>query len=205
MHRLLVLCLALLVGCAAPIRPPGHPDGVVVVFADGFHSGIVLERADVPPRLLPLVAEAPWVAVHFGEQRWISGEADGVLEALRLGLSGGGGGVQVDAIDWWVHDRGGTDTSEVRVWAFPVTRAELAGVRARLDFWIEPDAVRHPLRPGACWWPASRDWTLRTNCHDFTVDLLDGAGIRVGRPPIMWASPLRAALDQAWSERDPGP
>ncbi len=201
---MLFLCV-MLAGCAASNRPPESSEGVVVVFADGFHSGIILERAEVPPRLLPPLAEAPWVAVHFGEQHWISGEAGGVLDALRLGLSWGDGGVQVDAIDWWVHDRGGTDTRQVRVWVFPVSRTELVGLRARLDSWVGPGAVCHPIGPSACWWPATRDWTLRTNCHDFTVDLLDGAGIRLERPPVWQASPLRAALDEAWSGRDPGP
>ena len=177
-------------------------EALVVVFADEFHSGIVLGKADVPPRLLPEQVKAPWAVVHFGERRWIRGEADGLCDALRLGLSSGDGGVQVDMIDWWVHGRGGTDRSRIRVWAFPVTRTELAGLQARLDSWVVAGATREEIRPGSCWWLASNAWTLGTNCHDFTVDLLHGAGIPVAQPPIMWAGPLRAALDRAWAERD---
>ena len=197
-----LICLAVLCGCAGPPRVAAAPDGILVAFADDFHSGVVIARAAAPAALLPAVADTPWVAFHFGERRWIRGEADGICDAARLAACSGDGGVQVDAITWWVHARGGTDPSRVRVWAFPVTATELAAVTARLDSWIAPGTVRAPLRPGSCWWPSSRAWSLRTNCHDFTVDLLQAAGIRVGRPPLMLAGPLRAELDRAWADRD---
>lgn len=201
--RGMILFCVVLCGCAAPPRPGATAEAMVVAFADDFHSGIVLERAAAPPALLPaLVAGAPWIAFHFGERRWIRGEADGICDALRLGVCSGDGGVQVDGVAWWVHARGGTDPSRVRVWAFPLSRAELAALQARLDSWIPPGAAREPIRPGSCWWPARRGWSLRTNCHDFTVDLLQAAGIQVDQPPIMLAAPLRAALDRAWSARD---
>lgn len=200
----LLLIPLLLAGCArAPMAAPAA-EALIVVFADGFHSGIVLARADVPAGLLPPQATRPWVAIHFGERRWISGQADGLCDALRLGLSAGEGGVQVDSVAWWVHDRGGTDPARVRVWAFPVARRSLEALTARLDSWIEPEAVQAQLRPGSAWWPSRRAWTLRTNCHDFTADLLSAAGIPVSTPPIMLAEPLRHALDRAWSEADAG-
>lgn len=201
MRGMLVLC-ALLCGCAAHPRAAPASDALIVVFADDFHSGIIMERTEAPAAILPAKAEAPWIVVHFGERRWIRGEADGLCDAVRLGVCSGDGGVQVDAVEWWVHDRGGTERSRLRVWAFPVSRAQLAGLRARLDTWFAPGAVREPIRPGSCWWPSSRGWSVRTNCHDFTVDLLVGAGIVVDRPAIMLAGPLRAALDRAWSELD---
>jgi len=65
----------------------------VVAFADDFNSGIVLERAAAPRGLLSTqVADAPWIAFHFGERRWIRGEADGICDALRLGVCSGDGG-----------------------------------------------------------------------------------------------------------------
>ncbi len=201
--RGMILFCVVLCGCAAPSRPTAVSDGIVIAFADDFHSGIVLERAAAPPALLPAqVGGAPWIAFHFGERQWIRGEADGVWDALRLGVCSGDGGVQVDGVTWWVHARGGTDPSRVRVWAFPVSSAELASLQARLDSWISPGGDREPIRPGSCWWPAQRGWSVRTNCHDFTVDLLHAAGIQVDQPPIMLAAPLRAALDRAWSARD---
>lgn len=204
MRSWLVLCFALC-GCAGPSRPAAVAEATVVAFADGFHSGVILERAQAPPDLLPASAGLPWVAFHFGERRWIRGEADGLCDAVRLAACSGEGGVQVDAVPWWVHDRGGTDPSRVRVWAFPLTAAELAALKARLVAWIAPGAVREPIRPGSCWWPASRAWSLRTNCHDFTADLLLAAGIPVGQPPLMLAAPLRASLDRAWGARDQPP
>ena len=202
MRGLIILCIVLC-GCAAPPRPTATAEAMVVAFADDFHSGIVIERAAAPPALLPVqLAGAPWIAFHFGERQWIRGEADGICDAVGLALCSGDGGVQVDAVSWWVHARGGTDPSRVRVWAFLVSAAELRTLQARLESWVSPGAAREPIRPGSCWWPARRAWSLRTNCHDFTVDLLQAAGVIVDRPPLMLAAPLRAALDRAWSARD---
>jgi hypothetical protein len=200
--RLGLLLCAVLCGCAGQPRTVAAPEAIVVAFADDFHSGVVIERAAAPAGVLPASARAPWVAFHFGERRWIRGEADGVCDAVRLGVCSGDGGVQVDAVPWWVHARGGTDPGRVRVWAFLVTSAELSALTARLDSWIAPGADGEAIRPGSCWWPASRAWSLRTNCHDFTVDLLHAAGIPVDRPPLMLAGPLRSALDRAWAARD---
>jgi len=185
------------------VREPSHPDALVLVFADDFHSGIMLAHGDLPAEMLPAEVERRWVAVHFGEQHWISGRASGTLAALRLAIAPGDGGVQIDNVDWWVHRCGGTKPDMVRIWAFPVSRRDLEGLQARLRTWVargDPVAIR----PGSCWWPSTHDWSLRTNCHDFTTDLLAGAGILVDRPPIMMAEPLRAAVDRAWAERDDG-
>jgi len=202
MHRI-VLSALLLGGCGTAGRELARPDAMVMVFADDFHSGIMLEHGDVPAELLPVDVERRWVAVHFGEQQWICGQASGTLAALRLAIVPGDGGVQIDNIDWWVHRCGGTKPEVVRIWVFPVSRRELEGLQARLRTWVASgDPV--PIRPGSCWWPSPHDWSLRTNCHDFTTDLLAAAGIRVERPPIMMAGPLRAALDQAWADRDDG-
>lgn len=201
----LVLLLVLLGGCARSAPPAGliaAPERLLIAFADGFHSGVLLARADAPPELLPPGSTAPWIVYHFGERRWISGEADGVCDALRLAVAPGEGGVQADAVPWWVHSRGGTRRDRVRVWAFPVSAQAMDGVRQRLRAWIAADARPTRLRPGTAWWASVRAWSLRTNCHDFTVDILAGAGIAVARPPVMLAPPLRAALDEAWSARD---
>lgn len=175
---------------------------MVVAFVDGFHSGIVLAHAAAPAELLPDGELRPWIAFHFGERRWITGEASGAGDAFRLAIRPGAGGMQVDGLDWWVHDRGGTDTARVRVWAFPVTASALEGVRERLRAWVEPGAQAAELRPGSRWWPTARHWSLTGNCHDFTADILLGAGIRVDRPPIMLAAGMRASLDEAWEAQD---
>lgn len=205
MPRALVLPLLLLLGACAPGAGRAAapvPAGVLVVFADGFHSGVILARGDSPPELLPPGAARPWTAFHFGERGFITGAEAGAADAARLGLVGGPGGMQVDALGWWVHDRGGTDRARVRVWAFPATAAELDGVRARLRGWVDPAAAAEPLAPGSAWLPSRRRWTLATNCHDFTADILAGAGIRLRGAPIRLAGGLRQALDEAWAERD---
>jgi hypothetical protein len=204
-RTVLLLGILLLAGCDSEIRatmPVRPPDGLVVVFSDDFHSGIVLARADAPAELISASDARPWVAFHFGERLWITGEASGALDALKLGICTGDGGMQVDALDWWVHDRGGTDLSRERVWVFPVSAAALEGVRARLRAWIAPGSVGMPLRPGTAWWASSHAWSVIDNCHDFTAEILHGAGIEVTRPLVMLAGGLHASLDEAWALRD---
>lgn len=202
---LLASILLLCAGCgdvARPARLVGAPDGVLVVFADGFHSGVILSRHEAPGELLPPHERRDWAAFHFGVRDWITGAAGGPVDAMLLAVHPGPGGMQVDGLDWWVHDRGGTERSRLRVWAFPVSAGELAGARACLRAWVEPGAQAEALRPGSCWWPVVHDWSLRNNCHDFTAAVLHAAGIDVARPWIMQAGGLRDALDAAWALRD---
>ena len=211
MRLLLVLAgLSVLTACAASPRPPGgQPEALVIAFVDDFHSGVILDRDAVPAGLLPLggrsVPAARWVGLHYGERRWIRGEADGMLDALRLAVLSGEGGVQMDLVPWWRHDRGGTEPSRVRLWAFPATQAEVAGVVGRLDSWIADGGAMEVLAVDSGWWRSSRAWTLTNNCHDFTVDLLAGAGLELSRPPVIQAEGLRVGLDRAWAERAAGP
>lgn len=211
MRLLLVLAsLSVLTACAASPRPPGgQPEALVIAFVDDFHSGVILDRDAVPAGLLPLggrsVPAARWVVLHYGERRWIRGEADGVLDALRLAVLSGEGGVQMDLVAWWRHDRGGTDPARVRLWAFPATRAEVAGVVGRLGAWIAGGETMQLLAPDSGWWRSDRAWTLGNNCHDFTVDLLAGAGLEASRPPVIQAVGLRACLDRIWAERTAEP
>lgn len=200
---LAALALVLIAGCSS--RQPaaaGGPDGLLIAFADGFHSGVVVARGSAPPELLPEGDPRPWVAFHFGERGFITGESAGAGDALRLGLVGGGGGMQVDMLDWWVHDRGGTDPARVRIWVFVVPAAALAGVRERLRSWVAPGAQSAALRPGTLWWPSTRRWWLGDNCHDFTLDILRSGGLGLPWRPLRLASSVRADLDAAWAARD---
>lgn len=204
---LILVCLGVITACAAPPqRSPGQsPEALIAVFADEFHSGVMLEREAVPSGLLPAgggtVPGSRWVVLHYGERSWIRGEEDGVGAALRLALSGGEGGVQIDLVPWLRHDRGGTDPARVRIWIFPATAVEVAGVVAKLRAWIAAGQTQEMLALDTCWWPSTRAWTLRNNCHDFTVDLLAGAGLGLDRPVIILADGMRASLDRVWAER----
>lgn len=202
-------CTMLMVSCGAqPIRRSAH-DALIVAFVDEFHSGVMLDRADVPADLLPAggatVPTSRWVVLHFGERRWIRGEADSCIDALRLTLLTGDGGVQIDLVPWLRHHRGGTDPSHQRIWMFPASRTEVAGLIARLRAWIANGTSAQFLAHDTCWWQSSHAWSLACTCHDFTRDLLDGAGIGLGRSPLILANGMRAALDQVWAARQTVP
>lgn len=202
----LLVAMLVLAGCASrPAPGPGAdpPAALVVAFSDGFHSGVLLPREDVPPRLLPPAPAADaWAVVHFGERRWILGLADSCGDGLRLGLTSGDGGVEVDVVPWWRHDRGGTDPENLRTWVFPVSRAELAAVIARLEAWAPAGLPGGRIGPTTSWWESPRRWRLGCNCHDFTADLLWAGGIEVAVGPVMTAGRMHRALDRAWELRD---
>jgi hypothetical protein len=166
----------------------------------------MLERSAFPHDLVPATAPgqatAPWIVVHFGERRWITGEADGCADALRLAVCTGEGGVQIDAVAGWRHRRGGTDPSRVRLWTFPLSAAGHAALLSGLRGWIAPGVPARPLGSGASWYESCHPWSLGRNCHDFTVSILAAGGVDVDRDVIMQADPLRQALDQAWQVHD---
>jgi len=179
---------------------------VVVAFADDFHSGLMLERTlfpmDLVPAAAPSPAAAPWIVVHFGERRWITGEADGCADALRLAILSGEGGDQIDAVGGWRHRRGGTDPRQVRVWTFPLSAAGHASLITCLRSWIDTTGRPRVLGPGAGWHGSCHPWSLGRNCHDFTASLLVAGGVEVETGVIMQADPLRQALDRAWQKHD---
>lgn len=204
--KLLAACACLVAGGCAMAQPraEGPPAGLLVAFADGFHSGVILERSQAPAELLPpdAPAEARWAVFHFGETRWMTGDAAGACAAVGLALTSGPGGLQVDLVEGWVHRRGGTDPATLRLWFAAIDQQALDGIRARLRSWASAGPSR-PLRPGSLWWPSPQRWRLSANCHDFTADALAGAGIAAWLPPIAWAAPLRSALDRAWPDPRP--
>jgi len=202
-----LLLLAAILGCAGCVRPEAahaRPAALVAVFADGFHSGVMIDRAEIPVRLLPSGPDADggWAVAHFGERRWILGVADGCSDGLRLGLTSGDGGVQIDLVPGWRHGRGGTDREGMRLWLFPVSRAEADALVAQLEEWAPAGAPGGQIGPSTCWWPSPRRWRLGCNCHDFTAELLRSAGIPVADGLILTAAGLRAALDAAWEARE---
>ncbi len=199
---LLFIALLLSVGCSGQRIAPKYPTAVIVAFTDGFHSGVMVPRQFVPIDLLPpTYGEAlrwPWVVLHFGERHWIRGEADSMWDAVRLSLATGDGGVQIDLTPSLIHACGGTRPEHVRVWVFPVTQRELTELLTRFRSWTTVGVQQELIGPTTGWWPSTRHWSLPNNCHDFTADLLAGAGIQLPRPPIMSAWGLADALDDAW-------
>lgn len=74
-----------LTGCAQPPRPC-EPTRTLYVVSHGWHSGIVVERAELVqrrPGLGPDLGQALYVEVGWGEERFYQARETNVLMALR--------------------------------------------------------------------------------------------------------------------------
>ena len=210
MSRILsVLCLILvLAGCSGGLRglPPRdlQPATTLVVFCDGFHSGLLVDRQVLPERLNPKVpgpADAgARRSLHFGEEQWTTGADVTWHHACRLAFVPGRGVIQSDVSAAETCDVPGLDRERLVFWRFPVSQAGVDAVMQRLQTeWIPKDSLQVMLSPDipTTLFTTGRDWSVYDNCHDFTADLLIAAGLHLPRHTIARAGVLRADLDQA--------
>jgi hypothetical protein len=194
---------ALLVACTTartgPLPTTGADGVPVVIFCDGFHSGLLIAKADWPGVLDPAPEGAPnstsW-SVHFGEMAWMRGEATDDLHALSLFVRPQPGGVQVNHTDGLMVVPLGE--AQLRTWTVRLPRSGIVAMEHRLrERWIT--RAYDPRLPGeaALLWVSPLDWSIGTNCHDFTVDLLIAGGIPLRRRMLTLAGGLSEDLDEA--------
>lgn len=208
----LLLAALLLAGCGGILRsvPPQGLKGTrtILVFADHFHSGIVLPSAAVGPELDGRPARElegrPWTALHFGEEVWMTDLSTGFWHAASLAVSPGPGMLEVDRLPSRDLTPLGVDAARLRWWSFPVDEAGWSGLLAAFEGrWVDRGRPQAPAPVAfARYLPSSRKWSLSNNCHDFTLDLLRGAGLDLRPRAIYDAGRLRKDLDRAQEELD---
>lgn len=195
-------------GCArSPSRvPPSDrpPFTRIIVFADDFHSGVVIPRRDLPWNLDPLVSALgqtlPGRSFHYGEQAWTSGEDMSRLHAVRLAFIPGDGVIQSDATELGHPQIPSLDPDTRRVWIFPCTEAARDALVLRLKTeWLMPDpiAVRAVEAEATHLFACRHSWSVWHNCHDFTADLLRAAGLNLPSHTIATAGVFARDLDLA--------
>lgn len=206
----LLMCVALLAasGCATvrTMPPAGlHADHQLVVFTDGFHSGVVLDKAALPTALDPHTGDEPasWPqqTLHFGEEKWTAGYDNSMLHALGLVFFPGEGVVQSDHTRNGLVDVPGLELGKLRMWIFPVNQAGIDALVSDLqNNWMT--GVVMPREPGtpSTLYPAAHSWSVYHNCHDFTLDMLRSAGLDLRGRWLYLAGGLTTDLDQATKE-----
>ena len=187
---------------ASPTRPSKH----LTVFCDGFHSGLLIRKADLGLALDDsLVGEAPsypWWTIHFGERRWMLAEDTTLSHALGLFFRPLPGGLQINHTTPDL-DNVGVDQEHLRRWTFTVSDADLANLRARLrEHWLREVLEARPEWDNTLTVAAPLDWSVWENCHDFTVDLLRAAGIDLPHRTLYLAGGLSRDLDDVQAERE---
>lgn len=205
---LVLVCLLASVGCAGLSRlpPTGQPiHREILVFDDGFHSGLVLPKQDgleaLDPRKEGAAASLPFVEIGFGSDAWAAIEDPGCVFTTRLALLGGTGVLMCE------HRSASTrpprdDATPIRFWRLPLSaagwQALVAAVQAEVDASV-PALPRHPDRSFFLL-PARNDWSLSRNCHCFTVTLLRRCGLPLAWRPWHSSAMLTRQLDAAMAE-----
>jgi hypothetical protein len=180
---LLAIVLLLAAGCGQALRslPPqgltAHRE--IVVFSDGFHSGLLLPWPD--PALAALdpatgdgPASLPWFEVGFGAAAWMLEAQPGCCTATGMVVCPVPGALAMrHHRDPAPLPRSGAAT---RTWRLTVDADGWTALAAALRADRGPGEPRLPGNP-ALLCSSPRRWSVLANCHDWTVSRLRDAGL----------------------------
>lgn len=183
----IVLLAVLLVGCASVAEPPLPADGgpathTIYVLSDGWHSGVVLARSDIPAGRVREAADFPkaaYLEFGWGDRAYYPSPNPGLGTALAAAL------VPTPSV---VH-MAGRERPPVhlgRGWETLVVHVNKAGIDrlvARLDAtFARPEGGRAPaiargLYPNSRFYPAHGQFYLFNTCNTWTARMLAAAGV----------------------------
>ena len=177
-----------LAGCGGlrQLPPAGDPAGAVevVVFNDGFHSGLLVPHC---PELAWLdtqddaIAAWPWIEVGFGADDWINAREGTSLSKTKLALTGSTGVLMLEHYQTIKRpDRDAGVASQF--WHLRFTLKAWARMVAFLKPWVDTSIVR--LRHGnetRFFIFSPIHWSITRNCHDFVLEWLAAGGL-----PVTW-------------------
>lgn len=185
LHGALLLAGLLLAGCSTlRTMPPKDltPAHQIIVFSDGFHTGLMLDKASLPADFDPhpddAIAARPFITVHFGEERWTSGADNSWAHAVGLVFIPGNGVVQSDHTRRDLSDVPGLEMEKLRTWVFKVNQAGNERMVARLQKeWMTGIVMTRREGEASSLYLSPQSWSVFNSCHDFTVDMLRAAGL----------------------------
>ena len=187
---MLALLSILLVTCSACSSTPyleptdGPRDLTIYVVSHGWHTGIVIRTADIPPSLLPEAADFPQAAfleIGWGDREYYRAHDPGAGTASRAALIGGPGVLQVVG----VRDDPRRAFPQSEVVALPVSRQGLKRLCRYVSASIERGAndraaVLGPGLYGDGRFYASRErFHILNTCNVWTARALRAAGLPI--------------------------
>lgn len=154
----------------------------LTVFTDGFHTGVLLDKASLPADFDPQsgddIAERPYITIHFGEEKWTSGVDNSWTHALGLVFFPGSGVVQSDHTRTALEDVPGLEMDKIHTWVFPVNQAGNERMVERLQKkWMTGIVMTRREGEASSLYLSPESWSVFNSCHDFTIDMLRAAGL----------------------------
>jgi uncharacterized protein (TIGR02117 family) len=198
-----------LAACGTAAVPPtpeddGPADRVVYVLSNGWHTGLVVARADVPPGRIPEaadVADARYLEFGWGDREYYPAPRPTVGMALAAALTPSPAVLHLAGRD--APPR--ASAAGIEVLAVPLTATGLARLVVRIDEAFErppggrADAVAAGLYPGSRFYPARGEFHLFNTCNTWIADTLAAAGLRLP-PGVITADDLMQRLRNALAE-----
>jgi uncharacterized protein (TIGR02117 family) len=201
----LLSLLVLVAACGAAGRPtspppPGEPGLSLWVLDHGWHTAIVLRRADVDPALWPEVDDVPWatfIEVAWGDREFYMATPATTWMAIRAAFGTGRSVLHVVGFDAPIGA------------AFPRSaiverRLSRPGLEALTRFVADEHerdgsgrAVRlQPGLYGTSWFYAARSrYSLRNTCNTWIARALQTAGLPVTPDGVVTAGSVMRQLD----------
>jgi uncharacterized protein (TIGR02117 family) len=188
----LLLCLSSLCSACAglaktpPPPNPGEPSSPIYVIGQGWHAGIALRRADIPPGLVPESAdfpEADYLELGWGDFDYYQADDPGLGLLLKAALWPTASVLHVVGVKGAVAGRfGGFEIVRLEV-----TRSRFADLAAfvHASFLRDGAAKAGPIRRGYGWdtyfYPATGKFHIFNTCNTWAARALEAAGYPMGK------------------------
>jgi uncharacterized protein (TIGR02117 family) len=195
-------------GCATFVEQPfarpasGETGKRIFVVNHGWHTGIVLKKADIAPGLLPEAKDLPTgdsLEIGWGDRDFYQTPDAGVGLAIKAAFFSSGSVVHVAAFSGPVEDY--FSSAEI----YQLTLADEGYRRLTLfvsDSFLRPESPtreepRHGLYPNSRFYPARGKFHLFRNCNTWVAEALQAAGLPVNPSAVITAGNLSSQVERS--------
>lgn len=211
-HLLWIFLVALLAfDCAAPIAEPRFPAGdenaKILFFVNyGWHSAIVVKKADIPAAALPEVTDFPaaeYIEFGWGDRDYYPAMDPGFGLAFKAAFLSSGSVLHVTGFRGSVENFFGT--AEIVEITLSVEAFQRLVKFVSDSFFRSPDTQRAEARPGlystSRFYGATGRFHLLKTCNTWVADALHAAGLPVNPAFAFTAGNLSHQVKPLGSQR----